>query len=73
VTVLEAASELGEIRAGIQTKCLSASHHMEVSDVIGENLVEFEELNMRRDGTKIGYTRMMPNVRRDLEYPCVRS
>ena len=42
----------------------------EVSDVIGENLVEFEELNMRRrDGTKIRYTRMMPNMRRDLGYP----
>jgi hypothetical protein len=33
---------------------------------------EFEELNMRRrDGTKVGYTRMVPNVRRDLGYPWV--
>jgi salicylate hydroxylase len=41
-----------------------------VADIIGENLVEFEELNMRRrDGTKVGYTRMMPSVRRDLGYP----
>jgi salicylate hydroxylase len=32
--------------------------------------VEFEELNLRRrDGTKVGYTRMVPNVRRDLGYP----
>jgi salicylate hydroxylase len=41
-----------------------------VADVIGVNVVEFEELNMRkRDGTKVGYTKMKPNVRRDLRYP----
>lgn len=35
-----------------------------VDKVIGDNLVEFEELNMRRkDGTKIGYTKIVPNVR----------
>ena len=34
-----------------------------VADVIGENLVEFEELNLRkRDGTLVGYTKM--NARR---------
>lgn len=72
MTVLEAASELGEIGAGIQmTPNISGLLiKWKVADVIGENLVEFEELNMRRrDGTKIGYTRMMPNVRRDLGYP----
>lgn len=43
-----------------------------VADVIGDNLVEFEELNMRRrNGTKVGYTRMMPDMRRDLGYPYV--
>jgi salicylate hydroxylase len=72
VTVLEAASELGEIGAGIQMTPNISRLLIKwgVSDVIGENLVEFEELNMRRrDGTKIGYTRMMPNMRRDLGYP----
>jgi len=35
-----------------------------VSDVIGKNLVEFEESNMRRpDGTKLEYTRLKPDVR----------
>ncbi len=43
-----------------------------VADVIGENLVEYEELNLRRkDGTKIGYTKIMPNVKRDLGFPFV--
>jgi salicylate hydroxylase len=72
VTVLEAASELGEIGAGIQMTPNISRLLIKwgVSDVIGENLVEFEELNMRRrDGTKIRYTRMMPNMRRDLGYP----
>lgn len=41
-----------------------------VDKVIGENLVEFEELNMRRrDGTKIGYTRTVPNVRQNMGVP----
>jgi salicylate hydroxylase len=71
VTVLEAASELGEIGAGIQMTPNVSRLLIKwgVADVIGESLVEFEELNMRRDGTKIGYTRMMPNMRRALGYP----
>jgi salicylate hydroxylase len=72
VTVLEQASELGEIGAGIQMTPNAARLLIKwgVADVIGENLVEFEELNMRRrDGTKVGYTKMMPNIRRDLKYP----
>jgi salicylate hydroxylase len=41
-----------------------------VDKVIGNNLVEFEELNMRRrDGTKVGYTRMVPDVRRNMGVP----
>ncbi len=67
VTVLEAAPALGEIGAGIQMTPNVARLLINwgVSDVIGENLVEFEELNMRRrDGTKVGWTRMVPNVRR---------
>ena len=72
VTVLEAAPALGEIGAGIQMTPNVARLLVEwgVSDVIGDNLVEFEELNMRKkDGTKVGYTRMIPNVRRELGYP----
>jgi salicylate hydroxylase len=36
-----------------------------VDKVIGDNLEEFEEINLRRkDGTKVGYARSVPNVRR---------
>ena len=72
VTVLEAAGELGEIGAGIQMTPNVAQLLIKwgVSDVIGDNLVEFEELNMRRrDGTPIGYTKIIPNVKNDLGYP----
>jgi salicylate hydroxylase len=50
VTVLEAASELGEIGAGIQMTPNVSRLLMKwgVSDIIGENLVEVEELNLRR-------------------------
>lgn len=41
-----------------------------VGEVIGDNLVEFEELNMRRrDGTPVGYTGVIPDVRRNLACP----
>jgi len=72
VTVLEAAPELGEIGAGIQMTPNVARLLVDwgVSDEIGDNLVEFEELNMRRkDGTPVGYTKMIPNVRRNMGYP----
>ncbi|CZT40535.1 related to salicylate hydroxylase [Rhynchosporium secalis] len=72
VTILEAATELGEIGAGIQMTPNVSRLLIKwgVADIIGSNLVEFKELNMRRkDGTKVGYTRMMPNMRRDLGYP----
>ncbi|KAJ9616815.1 hypothetical protein H2200_000534 [Cladophialophora chaetospira] len=72
VTVLEAALELGEIGAGIQMTPNVARLLMKwgVDKVIGDDLVEFEELNMRRkDGTKIGYTRVIPNVRNNLGVP----
>lgn len=72
VTVLEAAPELGEIGAGIQMTPNVARLLVKwgVSEVIGDNLVEFQELNVRRrDGTPVGYTRMIPDVRRNLGYP----
>lgn len=59
MTVLETAPELDEIGAGIQmTPNISLLLiKWGVADIIGENLVEFEELNIRRrDGTKVGYT-----------------
>ena len=57
VTVLEAAPALGEIGAGIQMTPNTARLLIKwgISDVIKDNLVEFEELNMRRkDETEIG-------------------
>ncbi|OIW25480.1 salicylate hydroxylase [Coniochaeta ligniaria NRRL 30616] len=59
VTILEAAEELGEIGAGIQmTPNVSVLlQRWGVDKVIGDNLVQFEELNMRRkDGTLVGHT-----------------
>ena len=67
VTVLEAAPELGEIGAGIQMTPNVARLLIKwgVDTVIGNNLVEFEELNMRRrDGTLIGYTKTVPTIRK---------
>ncbi|RWA14200.1 hypothetical protein EKO27_g914 [Xylaria grammica] len=59
VTVPEAAEQLGEIGAGIQvTPNVSVLlQTWGVDKVIGDNLVQFEELNMRRkDGTRVGHT-----------------
>lgn len=70
VTVLEAAAELGEIGAGIQMTPNVAKLLIEwgIADVIGDNLVEFEELNLRRkDGTPVGYAKM--ETRAQLGWP----
>lgn len=72
VTVLEAAAELKEIGAGIQMTPNVSRLLIKwgVAEVIGNNLVEFEELNMRgRDGSKVGYTKMIPDIQRNLGYP----
>lgn len=61
VTVLESAAELGEIGAGIQmTPNVSVLlQRWGVDREIGDNLVRFEELNMRRkDGTPVGHTKI---------------
>ncbi|KAK5174436.1 uncharacterized protein LTR77_001516 [Saxophila tyrrhenica] len=61
VTILEAAQQLGEIGAGIQmTPNVSRLLiRYGIDKVIGNDLVRFSELNMRRkDGTKIGYTKI---------------
>ncbi|KAJ6024518.1 Salicylate hydroxylase [Penicillium herquei] len=71
VTVLEAAEELGEIGAGIQmTPNVSVLlQRWGVDKIIGENLVQFEELNMRRkDGTPVGFTDI-GSIERDLQRP----
>src|ERR1700753_1709997 len=72
VTVLEAAPQLGEIGAGIQMTPNVARllEQWGVASVIGDNLVEFDEVNMRRkDGTKVGYTRIVPDTRQALGHP----
>ncbi|EME49041.1 hypothetical protein DOTSEDRAFT_67921 [Dothistroma septosporum NZE10] len=59
VTVLEAASKLGEIGAGIQMTPNVARLLIRygIDRVIGEDLVQFSELNIRRkDGSKVGHT-----------------
>lgn len=70
VTVLEAAAELGEIGAGIQMTPNVAKLLIDwgVADTIGDNLVEFDELNLRtKDGTKVGHAKM--NTRQLLGVP----
>jgi len=70
VAVLEAATELGEIGAGIQMTPNVAKLLIDwgVADVIGDNLVEFDELNLRtKDGKKVGYAKM--NTRQLLGVP----
>ncbi|KAL9111101.1 MAG: hypothetical protein Q9227_004364 [Pyrenula ochraceoflavens] len=72
VTVLEAAHELGEIGAGIQMTPNAARLLIRwgVDKVVGDNLVECAELNMRRkDGTRVGYTKMIPEARMNLGIP----
>ncbi|KAI3396875.1 hypothetical protein diail_11579 [Diaporthe ilicicola] len=59
VTILEAASELGEIGAGIQMTPNVARllQRWGVADVIGDNLVSFEQFNLRtKDGRLVGRT-----------------
>ncbi|CAK3960276.1 Salicylate hydroxylase [Lecanosticta acicola] len=71
VTVLEAAAQLGEIGAGIQMTPNVARLLIRyaVDRAIGNNLVRFEELNMRaKDGRKIGYT-LIKRVEETLGYP----
>lgn len=72
VTILETTLEVGEIGAGIQMTPNVASLLIDwgVSEVIGDNQAEFEELNMRRrDGTPVGSTRMIPDMQRNLGHP----
>lgn len=71
VTVLEAASQLGEIGAGIQMTPNVARLLIRwgVSDIIGDDLVQCDEVNMRNmDGRIVGYTDLKKTVR-DYGYP----
>lgn len=61
VTILEAAAEIGEIGAGIQMTPNVARLLIRwgVDKVIGENLVEYEELNLRnKEGERVGFAKM---------------
>lgn len=61
VTILEAASQLGEIGAGIQMTPNAARLLIRygVDKVAGRDLVRFDEVNLRgKDGTLVGYTKV---------------
>jgi salicylate hydroxylase len=71
VTVLEAAAELGEIGAGIQMTPNVSRFLIRwgVSDIIGDDLVQCDNVNMRRaDGKIVAYTDFKKTVR-DYGYP----
>ncbi|KAM3418205.1 hypothetical protein BST61_g4209 [Cercospora zeina] len=71
VTVLEAAKQLGEIGAGIQMTPNASRLLIRygVHEAIGDNLVRFKELNIRKkNGEKVGYT-LIKRVEDALGYP----
>lgn len=71
VTVLEAAAELGEIGAGIQMTPNVSRFLVKwgVSDIIGDDLVQCDNVNMRRaDGKIVAYTDFKKTIR-DYGYP----
>ncbi|KAK4545797.1 hypothetical protein LTR36_002751 [Oleoguttula mirabilis] len=71
VTILEAASQLGEIGAGIQMTPNVARllQRYGVDKAIGRDLTQFQEVNLRRkDGTPVGYTNIK-RVEDALGYP----
>ena len=72
VTVLEAAQELGEIGAGIQmTPNVSRLLiRWGVADIIGDDLVQCKEINMRdRHGKVIQRTELVPKTVREYGFP----
>ena len=72
VTLLEAAAELGEIGAGIQMTPNVSRFLIRwgVSDIIGDNLVQCDNINMRRtDGKLIAHTDLSGKTLRDYGYP----
>ncbi|PIB00779.1 6-hydroxynicotinate 3-monooxygenase [Cercospora beticola] len=71
VTILEAAEQLGEIGAGIQMTPNASRLLIRygVHEAIGDNLVPFTELNLRKkNGEKVGYT-LIKRVEEALGYP----
>lgn len=75
VTVLEAAAELGEIGAGIQmTPNVSRLLiRWGVSDIIGDDLVQCKNINMRRrDGKIVQRTELYPKTVREFGFPVSR-
>lgn len=72
VTILEAAAELGEIGAGIQMTPNVSRLLIKwgVADIIGDNLVQCKEINMRsKDGTIIRRTELVPKTVREFGFP----
>jgi len=72
VTILEAAAELGEIGAGIQ--CTPQVSRLlirwGVSDIIGDDLVQCKNINMRRqDGKIVQRTELYPKTVREYGFP----
>ncbi|TID16968.1 Salicylate hydroxylase [Venturia nashicola] len=61
VTILEAASKLGEVRAGIQLTPNAARllYRYGIEELIGENLVRNQQLHIRtKEGKKVGFVKM---------------
>ncbi|KIW18540.1 hypothetical protein PV08_02828 [Exophiala spinifera] len=72
VTVLEQAEEVKEIGAGIQMTPNVSRFLIRwgVDQVLGNSLVEFDELNLRKkDGTLIGHLKVKDTVRRQFGFP----
>ena len=73
VTILEAASELGEIGAGIQMTPNVSRFLLKygVADIIGDDLVRPTDIRMRRstDSRVIQYTLLHPKTTHELGFP----
>lgn len=75
-TVLEAATELREIGAGIQmTPNISRLLlRWGVSNIIGDNLVRYDDIKMRKtDGKVVSYTELVPKTVRKTGFPVIDS
>lgn len=72
MTILEAASELGEIGAGIQMTPNVSRLLIKygVADIIGDDLVQCKWINMRRtDGKVVQRTELAPKTVKEFGFP----
>ncbi|KAG0650132.1 FAD-dependent monooxygenase 4 [Hyphodiscus hymeniophilus] len=73
VTVLEQAPEMGEVGAGIQIPSNSSRLLLKwgLGPLLGNKVVEPEGMSFRRwqDGTKIAYTKLVPEFRENFDAP----